>query len=62
MPWKELFDPAIYYAKQGIKVHERVAFDWSNNIKKLSSDTDTSNLFLKNGAAYKFMDNFKKRW
>ncbi|MDC3172637.1 gamma-glutamyltransferase, partial [Alphaproteobacteria bacterium] len=27
MPWKELFDPAIYYAKKGVKVHERVALD-----------------------------------
>ena len=59
MPWKELFEPAINFAKKGIQVHERVAFDWSNNIKKLSFDTDTSNLFLKNGSAYEFMDNFK---
>ena len=59
MPWKELFDPAIYYAKEGVKVHERVAFDWSNNVKKLSLDNDTANLFLKNGRAYEFMDNFK---
>ena len=58
MPWKELFEPAINFAKKGIQVHERVAFDWSNNIKKLSFDTDTSNLFLKNGSAYEFMDNF----
>lgn len=59
MPWKELFNPAINYANQGIKVHERVAFDWSKNIKKLSLDSDTSKLFLKNGKSFKFMDNFK---
>ena len=59
MPWKELFGPAIHYAKEGVKVHERVAFDWSNNVKKLSLDTDTAKLFLKNGCAYEFMDNFK---
>ncbi len=59
MPWKEIFEPAINFAKQGIKVHERVAFDWSKNLKKLSLDIDTSNLFLKNGTAYEFMDNFK---
>ena len=47
MPWKELFIPAIKFAKQGIKVHERVAFDWSKNIQKLSLDSDTANLFLK---------------
>ena len=58
MPWKEIFEPTIHFAKQGIQVHERVAFDWSKNIKKLSLDTDTSNLFLKNGRAFEFMDNF----
>ena len=59
MPWKELFDPAIEFANQGIRVHERVALDWSNNINKSSLDTDTSNIFLKNGSAFKFTDNFK---
>ena len=59
MPWKELFSPAINFAKQGIKVHERVALDWSKNLKKLSFDADTSKLFLKNGKPFEFMDNFK---
>jgi gamma-glutamyltranspeptidase/glutathione hydrolase len=48
MPWKELFEPAINFAKKGIQIHERVALDWSNNTKKLSLDTDTSKIFLKN--------------
>ena len=61
MPWKELFIPAINYAQQGIMVHERVAFDWSRNIKKLSLDFDTSNLFLKNGNSFQFMDCFKNK-
>lgn len=59
MPWKELFGPAINYAQHGIKVHERVAMDWSKNIQKLSSDLDTSRLFLKNDKSFEFMDNFK---
>ena len=59
MPWKELFIPAIKFAKQGIKVHERVAFDWSKNIQKLSLDSDTANLFLKKRKSFNFMDNFK---
>ncbi len=59
MPWKELFSPAINFATQGIKVHERVALDWSKNIQKLSLDSDTSKLFLKNGQSFKFMENFK---
>jgi gamma-glutamyltranspeptidase / glutathione hydrolase len=59
MPWKELFRPAIKYAQNGIIVHERVALDWSKNIQKLLLDSDTSNLFLKDGKAFQFMDNFK---
>ena len=59
MPWQELFSPAINFTTQGIKVHERVAFDWTKNIKKLSFDTDTSKVFLKNGKSLEFMDTFK---
>ena len=59
MPWQELFGPAIKYAQHGIKIHERVALDWSKNIQKLSSDLDTSKLFLKNDKSFEFMDNFK---
>ena len=59
MPWQELFYPAINFASKGIKVHERVAHDWSKNIQKLSLDNDTSKLFLKNGKSFEFMDNFK---
>ena len=58
MPWNEIFEPAITYAKSGINLHERVAHDWSKNIEKLSLDSDTSKLFLKNGLPYEFTDNF----
>ena len=59
MPWKDLFSPAINFATQGIKVHERVALDWSKYKQKLSLDSDTSKIFLKNGKSFKFLDNFK---
>ena len=58
MPWKEIFCPAIDYARSGILVHERVALDWSNNTQKLSKDNDTLNLFSKNGKPFKATDNF----
>jgi len=61
MPWNELFNPAIGYAENGIMVHERVALDWSKNIQKLSSDNDTSKVFLKNGKSFQFLDNFKNK-
>ena len=53
MPWKDLFSPAINFATQGVKVHERVALDWSKSKQKLSLDSDTSNIFLKNGKSFK---------
>ena len=58
MPWKEIFYPAIDYAKFGVRVHERVALDWSKNIEKLSHDDDTSDLFLRNGNSFKSAQNF----
>ena len=61
MPWNEIFKPAIKLSQQGVCIHERVAFDWAKHTKKLSSDTDTSKLFLKNGKPYEFMDIFKNK-
>ena len=61
MPWNEIFKPAIKLSQQGVCIHERVAFDWVKHTKKLSSDTDTSKLFLKNGKPYEFMDIFKNK-
>jgi gamma-glutamyltranspeptidase / glutathione hydrolase len=58
MPWKEVFEPAIHYAKSGVYVHERVATDWSKNIEKLSNDKDTARLFLNNGKSFQPTDNF----
>lgn len=58
MPWKEIFEPAIEYAKSGILVHERVAKDWSKNVQKLKKDKDTSKLFLRNGNGYKVTEKF----
>ena len=58
MPWKEIFHPAIDYAKSGVLVHERVGLDWSKNTEKLSKDKDTFNVFLKNGKPFKATDNF----
>ena len=58
MPWKEIFHPAIDYAKSGVLVHERVGLDWSKNTEKLSKDKDTLNVFLKNGKPFKAFDNF----
>ena len=59
MPWNEIFEPAINYAKNGIIVHERVALDWAKNKEKLSVDKDTSKIFLNNKKPFNIMQNFK---
>ncbi len=59
MPWNEIFQPAINYAKSGIIVHERVAYDWEKNGEKLLVDEDTSKIFLNNKKPFKIMENFK---
>ena len=58
MPWKDIFKPAIEFAKLGVIIHERVAFDWEKNVSKLSKDIDTAKLFLKDGNEYKVKDKF----
>ena len=59
MPWDKIFEPAINYAKSGIIVHERTAYDWAKNKEKLLADRDTSNVFLNNKKPFNVMDNFK---
>ena len=59
MPWNEIFQPAINYARSGVIVHERVAYDWAKNREKLLSDKDTSKIFLKNKKPFNVMESFK---
>ena len=59
MPWNEIFRPAINYARSGIIVHERVAYDWAKNTEKLLADRDTSKIFLNNQKPFNVTENFK---
>jgi len=59
MPWNEIFQPAINYARLGITVHERVAYDWVKNKEKLLTDKDTSKIFLNKKNPFSVMENFK---
>ena len=61
IPWDEIFQPAINYARSGIKVHERVAYDWAKNTEKLLADTDTSKIFLNGKKPFGVMENFLTR-
>lgn len=50
--WRSLLDPAIYYAKAGIPVHERVALDWDEDAENLN-DKDGQHHYLKDGKPYR---------
>ncbi|MER8741464.1 gamma-glutamyltransferase [Mesorhizobium sp. M1004] len=43
--------PAIRYAEQGYVVHDRVAFDWADEVALLAADEHAARIFLPNGRA-----------
>ncbi len=49
LPWRELFQPAIYYADNGFPVTEIIHESWKASISKLSGDEQGSRLFLPEG-------------
>jgi gamma-glutamyltranspeptidase/glutathione hydrolase len=46
MAWKELFAPAIFYAKNGYPVQELISMDWRSAREKLQQDSETRSVFL----------------
>lgn len=51
LPWRELFDPAIYYAENGFPVTEIIQEAWKANEAKLAADANAREIFLRQGAA-----------
>src|SRR5579884_1560989 len=49
LPWRELFQPAIYYAEHGFPVTELIQYDWDHGSFKL--DENARKLLLPGGAA-----------
>jgi gamma-glutamyltranspeptidase/glutathione hydrolase len=47
----EVLAPAIRYAEQGYVVHDRVAFDWVDEVGKLAADEAAARIFLRDGEA-----------
>src|SRR5580700_6771514 len=51
LPWKDLFQPAIYYADHGYPVTELIREAWKEEEAKLAKDQNGKTVFLINGAA-----------
>ena len=59
LPWRDLFQPAIYYASQGYPLTELIQWDWDNAVFKLQADVNARRVFLKDGKAPQVGEIFK---
>ena len=49
LPWKDLFQPAIFYAEQGYPVPEIIQAYWQDSADWISADSESRRVFLPNG-------------
>ena len=59
LPWRDLFQPAIYYARNGFPVTEIIQYDWAHTVAKLDADPNARRVFLNNGHAPEVGDRFQ---
>jgi gamma-glutamyltranspeptidase/glutathione hydrolase len=59
LPWKEVFAPAIYYAKNGYPVTEIIHETWHGETAKLANDQNGRRVYLKNGESPKLGEIFR---
>lgn len=61
LPWKDLFQPAIYFAEQGFPVHEGIAEIWDGAglIRQLQGNNESARVFLPGGKAPRTGDIFR---
>jgi len=59
LPWKDLFQPAIYYARQGYPVTEIISETWHGEVEKLAKDVNGRRVYLKNGQSPKLGEIFR---
>ncbi len=48
LPWKDIFSPAIFYAKNGFAIPELMGAEWVSEREKLKGDPESSRVFLVN--------------
>src|SRR5712692_4870384 len=51
LPWKDVFQPAIFYAEQGFPVPELIHDYWKDSTHDLMQDAESRRVFLPNGKA-----------
>jgi gamma-glutamyltranspeptidase/glutathione hydrolase len=59
LPWKEVLQPAIYYAEQGFPVTEIIQGHWRATTSTLGADANARRIFLRDGMAPAVGDLFK---
>jgi gamma-glutamyltranspeptidase/glutathione hydrolase len=59
LPWKDVFAPAIYYAKNGYPVTEIIHETWHEEAAKLAKDPNGRRVYLKNGESPKLGEIFR---
>jgi gamma-glutamyltranspeptidase/glutathione hydrolase len=59
LPWKDVFAPAIYYAKNGYPVTEIIHETWHEEAAKLAKDPNGRRVYLKNGESPKLGELFR---
>jgi gamma-glutamyltranspeptidase/glutathione hydrolase len=58
LPWAEIFEPAIYYARNGFPVTEWIAGQWKSEQAKLAADENGRRVWLVNGETPKMGEVF----
>jgi len=51
LAWKEIFQPAIYYADHGYPVPELIHAFWAEAVPTISADSESRRVYLPNGTA-----------